>query len=160
LTYGLSIMLGLTMTHGGDYRCGPFNFLRQKRSRRKIAAPLGLCIISPLLVNFKQRLGSQARVRGTSMVQKTATKNNGTVDSLIPECAATLQRVANYRMPAAMDRRLLWLSENKESLTPPEREELLALVDFSEDRTVEKLDAKVLVQRLAEAWPQLVVATP
>ncbi len=86
-----------------------------------------------------------------AVVQKTATSNNGALDSLIQECAATLHRVANYRMPAAMDRRLLWLSENKESLTPPEREELLALVDFSEDRTVEKLEAKVLLQRLAEA---------
>ena len=89
------------------------------------------------------------------MVQKTVTKNNGTLDSLIQDCAATLERVAVYRMPAAMDRRLLWLSENKESLTQPEREELLALVDFSEDRTVEKLQSRVLLQRLAEACPQL-----
>jgi hypothetical protein len=94
------------------------------------------------------------------MDQKTATRNNGAADSLIQECAATLQRVASYRMPAAMDRRLLWLSENKESLTQPEREEMLALVDFSEDRTVEKLQAKVLLQRLAEAWPQLFGSTP
>jgi hypothetical protein len=95
-----------------------------------------------------------------AMVQKTATRNNGTVDSLIQECAATLQSVANYRMPAAMDRRLLWLSENKEGLTQPEREELLALVDFSEDRTVEKLQAKVMLQRLAETWPQLFGQAP
>ena len=94
------------------------------------------------------------------MVQKTVTRNNGTLDSLIQECAVTLQRVAAYRMPAAMDRRLLWLSENKDSLTQPEREELLALVDFSEDRTVEKLQAKVLLQRLAEAWPQLFGQAP
>jgi hypothetical protein len=94
------------------------------------------------------------------MVQKTATSNNGAADLLIQECAVTLQRVANYRMPGAMDRRLLWLSENQESLTAPEREELLALVDFSEDRTVEKLEAKVLLQRLAEAWPQLFGSTP
>lgn len=92
-------------------------------------------------------------VRGITVVQKTVTRNNGAMDSLIQKCAATLQRVANYRMPAAMDRRLLWLSENKESLTQPEREELLALVDFSEDRTVEKLEAKMLLQRLAETPP-------
>src|SRR5258705_855176 len=89
-----------------------------------------------------------------AMVQKTPTRNNGAVDSLIQECAATLQRVANYRMPVAMDRRLLWLSENKESLAPPEREELLALVEVSEDRTAEKLEPKALLQRLAEACPQ------
>jgi hypothetical protein len=95
-----------------------------------------------------------------AMVQKTATRNNGAVDSLIQECAATLQRVANYRMPVAMDRRLLWLSENKESLTQSEGEELLALVDFSEDRTLEKLQAKVLLQRLTEACPQLFGKAP
>jgi hypothetical protein len=88
-----------------------------------------------------------------AMVQKTITRNNGSLDSLVQECADTLRRVANYRMPVAMDRRLLWLSENKESLTALEREELLALVDFSEDRTVEKLEAKVLLQRLAEVMP-------
>ena len=87
------------------------------------------------------------------MVQKTTARNDIAMDSLIQECAATLERVAQYRMPAAMDRRLLWLSENKESLTQPEREELLALVDFSEDRTVEKLHAKLLLKRLAETWP-------
>ena len=94
------------------------------------------------------------------MVQKTPARNNGAVDSLIQECAATLQRVANYRMPVAMDRRLLWLSENKESLTQSEGEELLALVDFSEDRTLEKLQAKVLLQRLTEACPQLFGKAP
>jgi hypothetical protein len=88
-----------------------------------------------------------------AMVQKTITINNGSLGPLIQECAATLQRVATYRMPVAMNRRLIWLSENKESLTASEREELLALVDFSEDRTVEKLEAKVLLQRLAEAPP-------
>ena len=89
------------------------------------------------------------------MVQKTATSSNGSIDSLIQDCAGTLQKVASYKLPSALDRRLLWLSENKESLTEAEREEWLALVDFSEDRTIEKLQAKVILQRLSEAWPQL-----
>jgi hypothetical protein len=94
------------------------------------------------------------------MVQGIATSNNVAVDSLIQDCAATFQKVARYELPAAMDRRLLWLSENKETLTEAEREELHALIDFSEDRTVEKLQAKVLLQRLAEVWPQLFGSTP
>jgi hypothetical protein len=85
------------------------------------------------------------------MVQKTAI--TGSVDAVIKECAATLQKVAAHKLPAALDRRLLWLSENKETLTSAEREELLALVDFSEDRTVEKLQANVLLNRLAHVWP-------
>lgn len=94
------------------------------------------------------------------MVQKTPTHANGSADAVLQDCATTLQRVADYKLPAALDRRLLQLSENKEKLTETEREELLALVDFSEDRTVEKLHAKVILQRLAETWPQLFGKTP
>jgi hypothetical protein len=84
------------------------------------------------------------------MVQGIATKRNGSVDSVLQDCVTTLQNVAASKLPPAIDRRLLWLSENKESLSEAEREELLALIDFSEDRTVEKLQAKVMLQRLAE----------
>jgi hypothetical protein len=87
------------------------------------------------------------------MVQKTAVKTNSSVDALIQGCAAPLQKVAGYKLPSALDRRLLWLSENKETLTEADREELLALIDFSEDRTIEKLQAKIIVRRLADAWP-------
>lgn len=87
------------------------------------------------------------------MVQKTLT--NSPVDSLIRECAETLQRMADYKLPIPLDRRLLWLSENKEQLTEAEREELVALVEFSEDRTVDRLQARVVIRRLHEAWPQL-----
>ena len=66
-----------------------------------------------------------------------------------------MQKIASYRLPGALDRRLLWLSENKDTLTEQEREELLALVEFSEDRTVEKLQAQVILRRLAATWPQL-----
>ena len=99
-------------------------------------------------------------LKGNAMVQGIATRNNVSVDSLLQDCAATLQKVASYKLPLAMDRRLLWLSENKETLTEFEREELLALVDFSEERTLEKLQAKVILRRLAEAWPHLFVSTP
>jgi hypothetical protein len=87
------------------------------------------------------------------MVQKTATKTNGSVDALIQDCAGTLQRIASYHLPAALDRRLTWLSENKDTLTEAEREELLALIDFSEDRTIEKLQAKVICDALRKRGP-------
>ena len=94
------------------------------------------------------------------MIQEIAPRNKASVDGLLQECATTLRKVASYRMPPPLDRRLLWLSENKETLTEPEREELSALIDFSEDRTVEKLQAQVTLKRLAEAWPQLSASTP
>ena len=61
----------------------------------------------------------------------------GTVESVIVDCAATLRRLAEYRLPAALDQRLLWLSENKELLTETERRELLALVELTDEKTVE-----------------------
>ena len=82
-----------------------------------------------------------------------ASSSSQTLDAIIRECAATLQTIADYKLPVAMDRRLLWLSENKEVLNPSECDELLALIDFSEDRTVEKLRANIMLRRLAETCP-------
>ncbi len=77
-------------------------------------------------------------------------------DSVIRDCAETLRLVASYRLPTAIDRRLLWLSENKEQLAEQQREELLDLVEFAEQRTVEKLQAQATLKRIAETWPELI----
>lgn len=81
-------------------------------------------------------------------------------EPVLRDCVATLQQVASYRLPAAIDRRLLWLSENKEKLADTERDELLALVDFAEDRTLEKVKANATLKRLGELFPQLVSSHP
>jgi hypothetical protein len=57
--------------------------------------------------------------------------------------------MAAYTMPAAFDRRMLDLGERKESLTPAERDELLAWVEFTQARSAEKLHAELALQRLA-----------
>jgi hypothetical protein len=67
----------------------------------------------------------------------------------------TLRRVAAYRLPPALDRRLLDLGEREESLTPDERDELLAWVAFAEERSVEKAQAEVALRRLVDAFPEL-----
>src|SRR5438874_13405086 len=77
------------------------------------------------------------------------------VESVVRDCAAALQRVATYRLPAAVDRRLLWLSENKERLSAEEREELLAVVEFTQERTAERLQAQALLERLAQLRPEI-----
>ena len=77
------------------------------------------------------------------------------VESVIDECAATLSRLAEYRLPGALDQRLVWLSENKESLTELERRELLALVELAEEKTVEKLQARATLRRIRQVFPQL-----
>jgi hypothetical protein len=86
--------------------------------------------------------------------------SDGRAEEALRDCIATLQLVASYRLPPPIDRRLLWLSENKERLTHGEREELLALLDFSEDRSLEKVKARATLQRLGELFPELVHAKP
>jgi hypothetical protein len=86
-----------------------------------------------------------------------ATINEGPVpEEVLAGCVAALRRVAEYRLPAALARRLLWLSENKERLSEAEREDLLAVVELSEGRTLEKLQAQAVLQRLARLYPHLV----
>lgn len=79
----------------------------------------------------------------------------GTVEAVIAHCAATLQRVAEYRLPPALDERLLWLSENKESLSQVERRELLALVEFADEKTAEKLQAQAALRRIDQVFPKV-----
>ncbi|HEY3244116.1 MAG TPA: hypothetical protein VGM03_12285 [Phycisphaerae bacterium] len=80
----------------------------------------------------------------------------GRTEAVLRHCIATLQLVAAYRLPPALDARLLWLSENKERLTDGERHELSALLDFAEDRTLEKVKARATLQRLGEPLPEVV----
>jgi hypothetical protein len=82
------------------------------------------------------------------------------LEEILANCVAALRRVAEYRLPHALDRRLLWLSENKERLSEADREELLAAVEFAEDRTVEKLQARAALQGLARLYPHLVSPQP
>ena len=84
----------------------------------------------------------------------------GPAEAVLRDCFSTLDQVARYRLPPAIDRRLQWLSENKESLTAEQREELSALVDFAEDRTLEKVKAQATLRRLGELFPDLAANQP
>ena len=81
-------------------------------------------------------------------------------ETLLRDCVGALRRVAQYRLPSTFDQRLLWLSEHKEILSPAERQELESLVEFAEERTVEKLQAQAALERVASTWPQILAATP
>jgi hypothetical protein len=76
----------------------------------------------------------------------------------IQACVQTLRRLATYELPPSLDRRLQELGEEKEFLGPAAHEELLSLVAFSQQRTLEKLDAQLALQRLQEVFPELVDA--
>ena len=94
------------------------------------------------------------------MSTTTEQLEHGPAAEVLRDCYATLSHVAGYRLPPAIDRRLQWLSENKQSLASTERDELMALVDFAEDRTLEKARAQATLQRLAELFPDLSANRP
>ncbi len=94
------------------------------------------------------------------MTTEIATSGGTLMESVMRDCIAALKHVSDYRLPPAVDRRLLWLSENKESLTETEREELMGLLEFAEERTVEKLQARAALNRLSDIWPHLIATKP
>jgi len=75
------------------------------------------------------------------------------VQSALRHGVRALKRVANYVLPAALDRRLQQLGENKEYLGAADHEELLALVTFTHERTLEKLQAEVALRELRTLLP-------
>ena len=68
---------------------------------------------------------------------------------------AALRKSAGYTLPPELDRRVLELGERKESLTADERAELMAWVAFTQQRSVDRLEAQVALNRLATAFPEL-----
>jgi hypothetical protein len=70
-------------------------------------------------------------------------------------CRAALRRIADYFLDPAIDRRLLDLGERKDELDPNEHAELLALVAFSQQRSIDKFEAALAIKRLESAYPEL-----
>jgi hypothetical protein len=71
-------------------------------------------------------------------------------------CVLALRRMAEYELEEPIKRRLLDLSEKKEFLDEKEHDELMALVDFWQKRTNERLEAQVALKRLGELLPDMV----
>jgi hypothetical protein len=75
------------------------------------------------------------------------------MQTAISSCVTALRTVADSSLPPALASQMLELGERKEFLTPAEHEQLLALVAFSQQRTVEKLQAELALQQLQAAMP-------
>jgi len=72
-------------------------------------------------------------------------------------CVGALHRLANYELDPAMNRRMQELGERKEWLQEGEHGELLSLVAFSENRSLEKLEAQLALKRLGEFLPEATI---
>ena len=75
--------------------------------------------------------------------------------SAIEACVFSLRRMAEYELDPILSQRMHELGERKEYLSQEEHNELLALVDFSQKRTLEKLEAQLALTRLRAALPDL-----
>jgi hypothetical protein len=75
--------------------------------------------------------------------------------SALQTCERALRRMADYHLDPALDQRLRDLGERKEWLNAAEHEELLALVAFTQQRTVEKLEAEAALRDLQNACAEL-----
>jgi hypothetical protein len=71
----------------------------------------------------------------------------------IQACAVALRRMADYELDPSLHRRMQELGERKEFLNQIGHEELLALVDFTHKRTIEKLEAQAALERLRTEFP-------
>jgi hypothetical protein len=69
-------------------------------------------------------------------------------------CVEALRPVTNYKLPPALDQRMLDLGERKEFLEPAEYEQLLALIAFAQDRTLEKLRAELALRQIEGLFPE------
>ena len=88
-----------------------------------------------------------------SIVSTTDPSFRGAVDASI----ASLRRLAEYALPPALDARLRDLAERKELLSDDEHDELLMLVEFTQHRTIEKLEAQAALDKLQRVLPDLVI---
>jgi hypothetical protein len=75
------------------------------------------------------------------------------VQSALKHGVRALERVSRYVLPGALDRRMRELGERKEYLDEAEHEELLALVTFTEEQTLEKLQAELALHELQTLLP-------
>ncbi len=62
--------------------------------------------------------------------------------------------IAEYELDPAINRRLRDLGERKEWLDEQEHEELMSLVGFSEQRSIEKLEAQLALKGLEDVVPE------
>lgn len=76
-------------------------------------------------------------------------------EPVLRDCMRTLRRISEYRLPLALDQRLLWLSENKESLNETQRDELAALLELADRRSLDKVQAQATLTALAKFYPAL-----
>lgn len=89
----------------------------------------------------------------------TGTVDSPGFESALARSVKALSRLARYEIEPSIQARMQDLGERKEFLSESEHTELTSLVEFTEHRTVERLEAEAALRQLHEFVPQLVEAT-
>ena len=77
------------------------------------------------------------------------------IQSALHPSVTTLRKLARYKLEPSLDHRIRDLGERKEFLNKKEYAELLALVAFTQQRSLEKLEAQAALKRLHEVFTGL-----
>jgi hypothetical protein len=85
----------------------------------------------------------------------TAISLDAQMRDALATCIGALNKLVAYEIEPSLRRRLDDLGDRKEFLDPAERDELLALVEFAQRRSIEALEAKLALSRLNEAFPSI-----
>jgi hypothetical protein len=78
------------------------------------------------------------------------------VQAALASCVDALRAVADFELDPDIAARLHDLGQRKEFLNADEHAELMALLGFTENRSVEKLSAQLALQKLNQIVPDLV----
>jgi len=76
----------------------------------------------------------------------------------INRCVDALKGLASYQLDPAINEGMQTMGERKEFLDEAEYKELLSLIDFSEKRTREKLEAQSALKQLGEFIPEVLAS--
>jgi len=85
----------------------------------------------------------------------TATAVDSRTQDALTTCIAALNKLATYQLEPPLQRRLDDLGARKEFLEPTQHAELLALVDFSQRRTIDALESRLALARPRDAFPTI-----
>jgi hypothetical protein len=92
--------------------------------------------------------GVPDHLQGIGFMVAIPTDDSPQIHSAVEACASALQRIADYELEPSLQNRLLDLGERKEFLSQAEYDELMALVDCTQKRTIESLEAKLALASL------------
>jgi len=89
-------------------------------------------------------------------MSSTVSNFDSELRSAVSATVASLRRLSEYDLEPAICRRMQDLGERKDALNSDEHAELDVLVEFSQRRSIDKLQAQVALNKLRTAPPELV----